>query len=232
MKRIILSIVSALAVILSAGARVYEVETGEYTKLKVPDDLNVVYEPSSGQKATARFEIDDKLADALMFVNNGNGELKVMISPDFIDKNITLPPIYLSSEFLTSIESSSLSTVQISHLPRQAYLKAILFGNGTLILEDIDVAKFTAGSMTGHGTIQVSGKTDDALLKVAGAGHIDANALQAQKVSCHVFGSGQIHCSPIDELKLKGLGSTTVYYSGSPQKIKKQGIGKLVHVGN
>ncbi len=83
--------------------------------------------------------------------------------------------------------------------------------------------------MAGKGVIKAQGTTSDAVMKLAGAGKIEAKSLKADKVSCHVFGGGEIHCRPLNELRLKGLGSTSVYYYGNPDRIKKQGIGKLIH---
>ncbi|MCM1004923.1 MAG: DUF2807 domain-containing protein [Prevotella sp.] len=211
-----------------ASSKEYKVNTNEFTKLKVSDNINVVYKCDPSRNGTATFECPDNLAGALMFENNGKGKLTVEIAPDYIGKEIDLPTVYVFSEFLTEVESSSAKKVQITELPRIAELKATLFGNGTLELIDIDTHKVSAASMTGHGTIKINGKAADALFKVAGNGKIDGNGLEATKVTCHVFGAGEIHCKPIDELKLKGLGSTTVYYSGNPKQIKKQGIGKLV----
>lgn len=222
----------ALCGAFAASARVYEVKTGEFTKLNVPDNLEVIYECDKAKAGTARFECPDTMADALMFTNTGDGKLKVQLSPDFIGKNMDYPVIYVCSEFLTDLESSSDKRVVVRHLPRCPQFKAVLFGNGTIELCDMDLNKLTAALMTGHGLIKIDGKADNATFKLAGTGHIDASAMDAGKVNCHIFGGGEIHCRPIEELKLKGLGSTTVYYSGHPDKIKKQGIGKLVHVGD
>lgn len=214
------------------SARVYEVKTGAFTKLNVPDNLNVIYTSDPARNGLATFECEDAMADALMFVNNGKGTLKVEFSPDFIGTNADFPTIYVYSEFLTEVESSSAKTVKIAGLPRCPNFKAVLFGNGTLELEGLDLHRIEAALKTGHGLIKLQGKAEDAVFSIAGAGHIDGSALPSGKVSCHVFGGGQIHCTPLNELKLKGLGSTTVYYKGRPATIKKQGIGKLIHVGD
>lgn len=228
------NLIFLLAVCLcsAAFARNFEVKTGTFSKLVVPDNLKVVYEPHPSREGIAKFEWDNAYADALMFVNNGKDKLTVQISSDFIGKNLEFPVIHVYSEFLRELESSSASTVTVKNPPRCPELKVILFGNGTIDITGLDANKLTAAQMTGHGLIKMSGKAADAVYKVAGAGHIDASGLEAKKVSCHVFGGGEIHCHPIDEIKLKGLGSTTVFYSGNPPKVKKQGIGKLVKVGD
>jgi len=231
MKRLFVLLI-ALCALGGVYARKYEVKTGTFTKLVVPDNLEVVYVNDPARDGFATFEWEDKYADALMFSNNGSGKLTVEVSPDFIGKKLDFPAIYVYSEFLQELESSSEATVTIQELPRCPQLKVTLFGNGTVNCQGVDVNKLTVALMTGHGVIKLKGRAADALYKITGVGRIDASGLEAVKVSCHVFGGGQIHCHPIDEIKLKGLGSTTVYYSGSPAKVKKQGIGKLVHVGD
>lgn len=220
-----------MAAVMILSAKEYKVEIGTFTKLHIPDHLNVEYVCDPAQNGVATFVCEDKLADALMFVNNGKGKLTIEISPDYLGENIKLPTIRVYSEFLTEIESSSEGKVKVSKLSRCPELKVTLYGNGTLELEDLDVTKLTASLMTGHGLIRLEGKADDTLYKVAGMGNIDGSRLSSDKVTCHVFGGGEIHTLPVKELKLKGLGSTTVYYSGSP-KVKKQGIGKLVKLRN
>ena len=232
MKRTFYFLIMTLCGVLGAAARVYEVKTGSFTKLIIPDNLQVVYTCDPERAGTAHFECEDTIADALMFSRSGSDKLKVQISPDFIGQKLDLPVIYVYSEFLVEVESSSNEKVTVKGLPRCAGFKATIFNNGVIDLQDIDMGKLTARLMTGHGTINISGKADEAVFSLAGTGTIDASRAPVGKVSCHVFGGGQIYCHPLDEIKLKGLGSTTVYYSGKPATVKKQGIGKLVHVGD
>lgn len=227
MKRL-LSLLFAMCLLLQLSAREFEIQTGVFSKLKIPDNLTVVYTCDPSANGVARFECVEHMADALMFANNGKGKLAVQISPDYIGADVELPVIYVSSEFLSEIESSSERTVTVKGLPRCEEFKATLFGNGMLNLPGLNAYKVTLASMTGHGTILADGQVADLLVKVAGTGNVDARSVKADKVSCHVFGGGEIHCTPIDELKLKGLGSTTVYYYGTPRNIKKHGVGKLI----
>lgn len=232
MKRLIYLLILALCAVGTATARNVRVNVGPFTKLNVIDNLNVVCICDSTQKGIATYECTEELVDALLFTTKKNGELKVQLSADFIGRNVTLPVIYVYTEFLAEVESSSTGTVDIKEVPRGPLFKASLFGNGTLRLHDMDMYKIEAALKTGHGSIQITGNTQDALLKLAGAGNIDASRLTADKVSCHVFGGGNIHCNPQNELKLKGLGSTTVYYKGNPATVKKQGLGKLVKIND
>lgn len=223
-----------LLLICGAGmvcGRTYEIKTGEFTRLKVPDNLNVVHRCDAQKSGTAHYDCEDSMADAILFTANGR-DLKVQISPDYIGMEDKLPTVYVYSELLGEVESSSSKRVVVSGVPRCVEFKAVLMGNGILEVKDVDAHKVVGALMTGCGTVMIEGKTSDALLKLAGAGDIQANELEAKKVTCHVFGSGNIHCSPVEEIKLKGLGTTNVYYKGNPVKVKKQGLGNLIHVGD
>lgn len=207
MKRVALLLMAVLIGAVSLCAREYKVNTGVFNKLKVPDNLTVVYESNPDMNGVAVFECVDSLADALMFVNNDKGRLTIEISPDYLGENINLPAIHVYSEFLTEIETSSDKTVTVKSLSRAPELKATLYGNGTLELLDLDHQKVSASLMTGHGLIRLEGKAADALFKIAGVGKVDGSRLTSDKVTCHVFGGGEIYCAPINEIKLKGLGS-------------------------
>lgn len=229
-RRVAFLFLAVLTAATALFAREYKVNTGVFNKLKVPDNLTVIYESNPEMNGVATFECSDNLADALMFVNNEKGRLTIEISPDYLGKDIDLPTVHVYSEFLTEVESSSDKMVTIKNISRMPELKATLYGNGTLELLDLDHHKVSAALMTGHGLIRLEGNVADALFKVAGAGKIDGSRLPSDKVTCHVFGGGEIYCAPLNEIKLKGLGSTTVYYTGNPKQVKKQGVGKLVHI--
>lgn len=231
MKHLLFNLLVILCGAGLASARTYEVKTGEFSRLKVPDHLHVVHECNADKAGTAHYDCPDGMADAVMFTVKGH-DLKIQISPDFIGQEDKMPVIYVYSELLDEVESSSSKEVKVSKVPKCVEFKAVLMGNGTLSVDNLDAGKVVGVIMTGNGTLNLTGQTSDALLKLAGTGEIRANELDSKKVTCHVLGTGNIHCHPIDKLILKGLGTTKVYYTGNPKEIKKQGIGTLVHVGD
>ena len=214
-----------------AGARTIKVNTGDFHTLKVFDDLQVIYNADPQKAGTAEYECDERYADALMFTVNGT-DLKIQVAPDFLGREDELPVIYVYSNRLQNVESSSTKKVEINRLPACPEFRAILMDNGSIDINNLEATKVVAKILSGHGTINISGKTPDAVLELTGTGTIRANNLIANKVSCHVFGTGEIFCTPLDEIKLKGLGTTRVYYTGNPAKVKKHGLGKLIHVGD
>ena len=83
-----------------------------------------------------------------------------------------------------------------------------------------------ASIKSGNGTISISGHCQTANFTMLGNGTIQADRLEAVTVSCKMLGQGSIGCWPTEELKVRGIGNTKIYYKGSP-KISKKGGGKL-----
>ena len=50
--------------------------------------------------------------------------------------------------------------------------------------------------------------------------------MRAEIVNCKIIGSGSIGCWCLSKLDVRGIGSTKIYYKGTPE-IKKVGGGKL-----
>lgn len=228
-KLILLSLASLCAVCGYATA--YKVNVGTFSKLSVPDPVEVVYTSDPAKAGYVTYECEDELADSFFFSNNGQ-TLKIQISADNKTAPADLPVVYVYSEFLQSVENSGPGTVRVNLKGRYPEFKSVLMGNGVLQVKGLDVAKCVAKIVTGKGILQVEGNCDTAVLDLTGKGSIRAQALIADKVDCKIFGGGSIHCHPIKELTSKGVGSTTVYYTGHPESIKKKGGGKLVHIGD
>lgn len=163
-----------------------------------------------------------------MFDRTKQDRLKVYISPDFIDEIDNLPEIIVYTDKLEMVKSSSNKTVNIVDPARVLKFNARLIGNGRLNVTGLDTDRAVGEIVTGNGVLSLQGRGNDTLLKLTGTGTIQAHDLDAEKVTCHVFGSGDIYCYPQDTLVLKGLGSTRVHYRGLPKTIKKSGFGKLL----
>lgn len=226
MKRIVASILfaslSSIAV-LAQDCHSFALKVGEFNQLKVQDNATVVYTANPDSIGYAWFKGDDKHADAFLF-SNSNGTLKIEVkSKDPMPEN--LPTIYVSSTFLTSVESSSKGTVSAFNPAPTVDFKVKLEGNGSVEIQNIKATKVEAKLITGNGTISLSGKCNEAKFIMAGAGVIQADALESTGVECLGFFSGSIDCYPEKELKVKGIG-TKIYYKGDP-KIKKSGNPKI-----
>lgn len=229
-KRFIIHSVLLLLCCLSLGAKTttYRVHTGDFSKLRVFDNMKVVYESRPDSAGYAVFTCDDKLADAFIFSMNGN-TLSAHIATEYTNTE-GLPVVHIYSNFLTYFESSSSARVVVNKIAACPEFTCRLIGNGQMSIDNIHTNTLKASLDTGRGTLAISGKCDKALLKLTGTGTINADMLACKSAICTVLGTGSIGCAPTDLLKLRGLGSTTVYYRGTPKKIVKAGLGKLEHL--
>lgn len=202
----------------------YNVEVGQFDKLKVCDNVTVVYRCLPDSSGFIQYRGDKQFADAFI-ITPKDGNLKIQVSTEDLG-HPDLPVLYVYSDFLTSVENASNFTLMVDNPAPCAEFKAIQIGNGTLMVENVKANKVTASLATGNGTVNISGSCQDAVLKMVGTGMISADRLEAAKVQCRILGSGSIGCDPLETLAVRGLGSTKIYYKGDP-KIKKSGGGKL-----
>lgn len=202
----------------------YTVDIGEFTKLRVLDDVNVIYKCNSDSAGMASFAGAEEFADAFIFTLKDN-TLKVQVTTDDVGKP-GLPTVTVYSNFLTYVENSSNFSVAVKSINPCPEFKVMQIGNGTIDVSDLHVTSLTALLNTGNGSIFLSGVCRDATYKMVGVGSIQADALKAKNVSCRIAGSGTIGCWPTQSLNVRGIGSTKIYYKGHPE-ISKKGGGKL-----
>lgn len=230
MKRILTCVFVAAAAVaatvgIKAATTTYAINVGEFSKLKVTNDIDVRYVCNPDSAGYAVFTAEDKYADAFLFSNKG-GTLKISSNTDF-STNEFLPEVTVYSTYLISVENSSKKTLEIIDMPAAPELSFKQVGNGAIIAENLKATKIKAKIATGNGSITLFGECDEAVLEMVGTGRINADMLEALYVNCKVFGTGSIGCWPIEKLNVKGLASTTVYYKGVPAEIKKTGAAKI-----
>lgn len=204
---------------------VYELNTGQFDKIKVLDNINVIYTCLSDSTGYAWYEGEKKFADIFEFSTKSDGTLRIRIDPAK-QMETGLPTVHIYSDFLLSAENSGNGTLIIRNPAPTAELKLSEIGNGTIEADGIKANKVNVQLNTGNGTLNVSGTCETADLRMLGAGLISADRLKANNVNCRILGTGSIGCWPVDNLNVKGLGTTKIYYKGNP-KIKKSGGGKL-----
>lgn len=203
----------------------YKIEVGQFDKIKVMDNVNVVYRCLSDSTGLVQYRGEKEFADAFIITPRPDGTLRIQVSTEDVG-NPDLPTLYVYSDFLTVVENSSDFTVVIENPAPCAEFKAVQIGNGVVDVENVKTNKLLATLNTGNGTVNVSGKTQTANFKMIGTGVISADRLMAKDVQCTIVGSGSIGCYPEVSLSVKGIGSTKIYYKGHPH-IKKLGGGRL-----
>lgn len=224
-KYLYLLLLSLIAFSLHAEVQDYKVEVGQFDKLKILDNVNVVYRCNADSTGLVQYRGEKEFADAFIITPKPDGTLRIQVSTEDVG-HPNLPTLYVYSDFLTAVENSSAFSVVVENPAPCAEFKATQIGNGSVAVENLKTNKLTASLSTGNGTVNVSGSALTAVLKMLGTGIISADRLKADKVQCKILGSGSIGCWPVATLSVKGIGSTKIYYKGDP-KIKKSGGGKL-----
>lgn len=223
-----LSILALIVLFTSVRAQQNErftIEVGQFDKLKVMDNVNVVYRNLPDSTGFVQFAGSREFAAAFLLSPN-EGTLKIQVATESLG-NPDLPVLYVYSDFLTSVENASEFTVTVERCAPCAVFNAKQIGNGKIIVEDVKSNTVKGMIATGNGSVNISGRCREAFFNMVGTGMISADRLQAESVNCKILGGGSIGCWPADMLVVKGLGSTKIYYKGSPQ-IKKTGGGKLI----
>ena len=225
MYRSLISVLSFFVPALIFAQKTYTLEVGQFEKIKVNSNINVVYKNIPDSTGFARYSAPEGMDDLFILSTKGNGTLKIQLAQTQWD-NPDFPTVYVYSDFLSSVESSSDRQVYIESLAPCAALSINQIGNGTIIVDNVKCNNLSASITTGNGTINISGRCVNASFRMLGAGLISADRLAADNVKCSIMGTGSIGCWPIDNLQVKGLGTTKIYYKGKPN-IKKSGGGKL-----
>ena len=216
-----------MAVLMSAlqmSAKQFTLPVGQFSKISVDDNVNVVYVGADGSPSRVTYEGDQKYAKAFIITHKGN-KLRIQVETLYVD-DPELPTLYVYSDFLESASLASESTLTLKSVAPGSKLDLSVMGNGSIVAEKIRATKTGASIKSGNGTISISGHCQTATFNMVGNGTIQADRLEATSVNCKILGQGSIGCWPTEELKVMGIGNTKIYYKGMP-KISKKGGGKL-----
>lgn len=217
----ILTLIAAIAFPAMAKSRTYRLDVGRFDKVKITDNVNVIYKTVLDSIGMAVFTGAEEFADAFIFTNK-KGKLTIQVNSDDVD-NPALPTLYIYSDYITAVESSSALKVTVNHSISVPSFSAKVIGNGTIAANGINATSVEAVVATGKGVVNISGKCQKAEYRMVGTGQIEAFGLKATEVKCTILGTGDIYCWPTKELETKGIGSTKIYYKGNPEISKKGG---------
>lgn len=224
MKIKILMIMATLLGALGMNAKNFTLPVGQFSRLSVDDNVNVVYVGGDGSPSRVTYEGDQKYAKAFIITHKGN-KLRIQVETLYVD-DPELPTLYVYSDFLENASLSAEATLTLKSVAPGTTLDLSVMGNGSIVADKVHATKVGASIKSGNGTISVSGHCQTANFNMLGNGTIQADRLEAFTVTCKMLGQGSIGCWPIEELKVRGIGNTKIYYKGSP-KIDKKGGGKL-----
>lgn len=219
-----LSLIFLPGVSVAQEVQNYKFEVGQFNKLRVLDNVNVIYRNNPDSTGFVQYRGNKEFADAFILTPK-KGELKVQVSTEDVG-NPDLPTLFVYSDFLSAVENSSKFTVRVEEMAPCAEFSAKQIGNGRIEIDNVKANVVNATIATGNGSVSIGGTCKDAVLKMVGTGTILADRLKATFVTCKILGAGSIGCWAVDKLNVSGIGSTKIYYKGTPE-VKKTGGGKL-----
>lgn len=220
----IFSTLAFLLVAVSLSAKEFTLPVGQFSKVQVDDNVNVIYIGGDGTPSRVRYEGDQKYAKAFLITDKGD-KLRIQVETAFV-ADPELPTLYVYSDFLKQASISSESTLKIDTAAPCSEVSLSIMGNGNIVANNLKATKISAAVKSGNGTISIEGHCQKANFTMIGNGTIQADRLEAAEVECKILGTGSIGCWPVNELKVRGIGSTKIYYKGDPE-IDKKGGGKL-----
>ncbi|MBD5369762.1 MAG: hypothetical protein HDR80_01265 [Bacteroides sp.] len=207
------------------GLKDFRFDVAQFTTLNIQDNVNVVYHHTDDAQAYASYNGTDDFDDAFIFTSSGN-TLRVQVNTEDVGKP-GLPTLHVYSNALYKVENGSDFNTRIEDPTPGHDFTAVVIGNGALEVNRLDAAKLSARVTAGNGVITLRGKCVKASYRMTGAGNINGTSLKSESIDCRVFGGGAIECGPTQRIKLMGLGSTKVYYTGNPV-LKHTGGGRFI----
>lgn len=229
MKRALISCMLAVTVALLATSQVerHEFRVGDFSRLTLIDDINVIYRCNSDSAGMAVMTCDKGLLDHMIFNLSDKGRLSIQLD-EVIGRMSDLPVITLYSSTLDEVENDGDSTLRVSGLPPLKAFKTRLTDNGKVIVRGLRASQLELHILSGKGKIIAEGTCDDLSLRLVGTGEIQADQVEATNVSCRIIGTGTMGCNVLGgELKVSGSGTGKVYYKGAPSKVTVRKLGTI-----
>ena len=210
------------------GVHRYEVSVGDFSKLKITNDLNVEYVLNPDSAGIAVFHTTRDKVNSILF-SNKKSRLVIEVSTEDANKPSNLPVVRVYSSSIEELENDADSTLRVINVIQPGKkVKLRLSDNGKIVWRGMDVEEVEAAIVTGKGLVILEGKCNKANLRCTGTGEIQADELEAVDVSCMIIGTGTIGCWPNGgKLTIKGSGTGKVYYKGMPSEIKSYQLGKI-----
>lgn len=230
MKKFLMMMAVVVAAVGCAGAQ-NKVETqrfafnkGDFSKLRINDNVNVEYVASADSAGYVVFECDPRAASDMLFTLD-KGTLKIETVEEEALR-FGLPTVRVYSKFLASVENSGDSTVYINNPAPGAEISLRVVGNGSIVAKGLHVGTLNAKIDTGNGSIVLEGEAGVENLRNVGAGTIQGGSLKAQSAHIIIGGTGSVDCWVTENLNVKGLGSGKIYLKGNPT-VKNRTLGTV-----
>lgn len=222
MKKLAFLLFGMFMVSTAMAAAPLALKTQDFQQLKVRGHLNVEYVSSAD--SAGLILISGPVEEYLSRVEASGSGRKLTLNLQMSDVETTpanLPSVRVYSSYLTKVENDGDSTVVVNSPAAGARFSATVTGNGRISVRDIKAGEVKINVNAGHGIAAVSGDCNKAVFNVNGAGVVQADALRATEADIWAAGTGNIGVWAVKNLKIKGLGSGTIFIKGTPHITQK-----------
>ncbi len=196
----------------------------DFTKLRVYNNFDVLYRQSTDSAGMVVIMADKEDMEKITCTNKK--ERLIIKCKGIVDQENMLGSIILYSSSLEEVENNGIGSIEVASPLSGMELKAKVIGNGGITIPQVDYDRVRVTVVAGKGKVNVGGTCREAILKVTGAGQIEADDLVAEDVSCRISVNGVVGCHATQDLKIWVTGRGEVYYRGTPT-IKKSSLGDL-----
>lgn len=197
---------------------------GIFTKIQSSGSADVIL--MIGGNCTVTVEDDDNLLPYLETTVE-DGTLQIRYKDEISVAN-DHAKIYVTAPTLSEVGTSGTSNIAISGLlknPDKISFNTSGIGN---IEGEVDAPAVSA-SISGTGTVKLTGHTKDFDCELSGVGHADCGNLESENTTVSVSGVGAATVFASVHLDATVSGTGSVHYRGSPQnpEIHTSGVGSV-----
>jgi hypothetical protein len=190
---------------------------------------------TQGDKDELRIEAAPEIRERIV-TDVREGVLVIRHDNDFVDWmrmwTHSMDPLrlFLTIRDIQTIKLSGAGTIKVPSVKSDS-LDLTNSGAGAQTIENLEARTFKA-ELSGAGSMEIAGKTDDQTVKLSGAGSYNATRLDSRSAEIKLSGVGSAHVWVRESMNanLSGIGS--IEYYGEPQVTKKvSGLGSLKALG-
>ena len=218
-----------LALNLSAETQTLKVDRFQKIRVVGPANVDCIYCPDSVGYIVVAAPHPDQIS--WVEASTSGNKLKLHLRlPDDMRQGIqpipaNLPSVRVYTNYLTEVANEGDSIVRVITSTNVPAFTARLIGNGYLSIRGIDTENLTVKLLTGRGTMALHGTAQNENITLAGVGTIEADGIRATNATVKLAGTGNVGVWATDKLTIRGSGSGTIYFKGTPQISKKLTLG-------
>ena len=131
--------------------------------------------------------------------------------------NVVVDVVFTS---LTSAQQHGSGDLHIDKLSGPKF-ESTIAGSGDLQIDAAQLGTF-ALSIAGSGDVVLAGSADDARIRIAGSGDVNARNFATRRMSVSISGSGDAHVNATEAIDAKVAGSGDVTYAGKPHDVTRR----------